>query len=227
MSEGFGEYKKLREQGYSKEEAINKTLLNIGISFAEEKLFDKANEWTSNKIKSVLDSYTNGKALSAGGWNDKRNRLDKIERRDIMETQTGFTCFPDDLQNEYAKKIKPEKYMDNGVEKTYFDVAMHGTPQAVGFWSEEMNMSPGFLAEIITHNSKYKKGQKVRLLSCNTGEKTGNGYCFAEELANIMGVEVEAPNKDLYMYPTGKMKIGFFNEGEMVLYKPNDRRRFR
>ena len=51
LSEGFGEYKKLREQGYSKEEAINKTLLNIGISFVEEKLFDKTvNEWLNNQI---------------------------------------------------------------------------------------------------------------------------------------------------------------------------------
>lgn len=104
---------------------------------------------------------------------------------------------------------------------------MHGTPQAVGFWSEETNISPRFLAEVIIHNPKYEKGQKVHLLSCNTGVKIGNEYCFAEELADIMGVEVEAPNKDLYMYPNGKTKIGYFNEGRMVIYKPNDRRRFR
>ena len=104
---------------------------------------------------------------------------------------------------------------------------MHGTPKAVGFWSEETNMSPRFLAEVITHNPKYEKGQKVRLLSCNTGEKIENEYCFAEELANIMGVEVEAPNKSLYMYPDGYIKIGRNNEGEFVPYKPNDRRRLK
>ena len=227
IGEGFDTYRNLREQGYSIEDATNKSLISAGVSLAGDKALDKGGKLLGNKVSETLSYHANGKALPAKGWSDKRNRLDKIERRDIIETQAGFACFPDELQNEYAKKIKPEKYMDKGVEKIYFDVAMHGTPQAVGFWSEETNMSPRFLAEIITHNPKYEKGQKVRLLSCSTGAKTGSEYCFAEELANIMGVEVEAPSKDLYMYPNGKTKIGYFNEGEMVTYKPNDRGRFR
>ena len=83
------------------------------------------------------------------------------------------------------------------------------------------------MAEVITHNPKYEKGQKVRLLSCNTGEKIGNEYCFAEELANIMGVEVEAPNDIIYMSRKGIEKIGRNNEGRFVSYKPNDRRRLK
>ena len=226
-AESFDEYRTLREQGYSKEEATLAMAKKAGLSFVEDKLLDKGGEWVGNRINLNLGYVTNNKPLSAKGWSDKRNRLDKIERRDIIETQAGFACFPDEMQNEYAKKIKPKKYIDNGIEKTYFDVSMHGTPKAVGFWSEETNMSPKFLAEVITHNPKYEKGQKVRLLSCNTGEKIGNEYCFAEELANIMGVEVEAPNKELYMYPNGRTKIGYFNEGEMIIYKPNGRGRFR
>ena len=223
----FNEYRNLRDSGYTKEEATLAMAKKAGLSFVEDKLLDKGGEWVGNRINSNLEYVTNNKPLSAKGWSDKRNRLDKIERRDIIETQAGFACFPDEMQNEYAKKIKPKKYIDNGIEKTYFDVSMHGTPKAVGFWSEETNMSPRFLAEVITHNPKYEKGQKVRLLSCNTGEKIGNEYCFAEELANIMGVEVEAPNKKLYMYPNGNTKIGRQNEGEMIIYKPNDRRRLK
>ncbi|MBE6892454.1 MAG: hypothetical protein E7482_00375 [Ruminococcaceae bacterium] len=227
MGEGFEEYRRLCEQGYSREEATKRSLLNTGVSLAGDKVLEKGGEWVGNRINLNLGYVTNNKPLSAKGWSDKRNRLDKIERRDIIETQAGFACFPDEMQNEYAKKIKPKKYIDNGIEKTYFDVSMHGTPKAVGFWSEETNMSPRFLAETITHNPKYEKGQKVRLLSCNTGEKIENEYCFAEELANIMGVEVEAPNKKLYMYPNGNTKIGRQNEGEMIIYKPNDRRRLK
>ena len=226
-AESFDEYRALRDSGYTKEEATNRMLINAGFSFAGDKLWDKGGEWVGNRINSNLGYVTNNKPLSAKGWNDKRNQLDKIERRDIIETQAGFACFPEERQNEYAKKIKPEKYIDNGIEKTYFDVAMHGTPQAVGFWSEEMNMSPRFLAEVITHNPKYEKGQKVRLLSCNTGEKIENEYCFAEELANIMGVEVEAPNDIIYMSRKGIEKIGRNNEGGFVSYKPNDRRRLK
>ncbi len=188
---------------------------------------ERAEDVAKKPYNTNFNYRVNGKALPAKGWSDKRNRLDKIERRDIIEIQSGFTCFPDEIQNEYAKKIKPEKYIDNGIEKVYFDVAMHGTSQAVGFWSEETNISPRFLAEVITHNPKYEKRQKVRLLSCSTGAKAGNEYCFAEELANIMGVEVEAPNKKLYMYSNGRMHIGRYNEGEMVIYKPNDRGRLK
>lgn len=154
LGEGFEEYRRLREQGYSKEEATKRSLLNTGVSLAGDKVLEKGGEWVGNRINLNLGYVTNNKPLSAKGWSDKRNRLDKIERRDIIETQAGFACFPDERQNEYAKKIKPKKYIDNGIEKTYFDVSMHGTPKAVGFWSEETNMSPRFLAEVITHNPK-------------------------------------------------------------------------
>jgi len=176
----------------------------------------------------VFDNRNIGKTLKAGSWKDKRNKLDNITKRDIMETESGFTCFPDDIQNEYAKKIKPEEYINtNGVVENYFDVAMHGNGRAVGFWSKETNMSPQFLADIISHNKKYKDGQRIRLLSCNTGEKIDGEYCFAEELANILGTHVLAPNKGIYMYPNGKFNIGRYNDGKMILYRPNDRGRFR
>lgn len=176
----------------------------------------------------VFDNRNIGKTLKAGSWKDKRNKLDNITKRDIMETESGFTYFPDDIQNEYAKKIKPEEYINtNGVAENYFDVAMHENERAVGFWPKETNMSPQFLADIISHNKKYKDGQRIHLLSCNTGEKIDGEYCFAEELANILGTHVLAPKKGIYMYPNGKFNIGRYNDGKMILYRPNDRGRVR
>ena len=47
----------------------------------------------------------------------------------------------------------------------------------------------------------YKKGQPIRLLSCNTGS-TMSG--FAQSLANKLNVVVEAPTKLVWAYPNGK-----------------------
>ena len=97
---------------------------------------------------------------------------------------------------------------------------MHGTPQAVGLWSEETNMSPRFLAEIIIHNPKYEKGQKVRLLSCNTGKGIPFDDCFAQKLANEINAPVVAPTDILWVFDNGRMEIGKYNQGEWKEFVP-------
>ena len=55
---------------------------------------------------------------------------------------------------------------------------------------------------------------------------TGNKHdCFAEELANALGVIVEAPDMKIYTDVNGKTRVGWFGEGRMISYKPNERRR--
>lgn len=108
----------------------------------------------------------------------------------------------------------------------FFDVAMHGTPRNVEFRSPENTMTARALAIIIRHSKGYT-GQNIRLLSCNTGKVVGESYCFAEELANALGVTVTAPNKDLYIFPDGHLRIGKYGDGEFITYKPNQRRRLR
>lgn len=148
---------------------------------------------------------------------DARDNLNSIVKRRTMKLENGFACFPDgDPLNENVKRIKPLK--------TYFDVAMHGSQTAVGFGSEETNMSPRLLASVIRHSNGWD-GQKVRLLSCNTGKRIENDYCFAEELANALGVKVKAPTDVLYIPPNGEMYVGDSGEGYFETYKPNERGR--
>lgn len=148
---------------------------------------------------------------------DARDNLNSIVKRRTMKLENGFACFPDgDPLNENVKRVKPLK--------TYFDVAMHGSQSAVGFGSEETNMSPRLLASVIRHSSGWG-GQKVRLLSCNTGKRIENDYCFAEELANALGVKVKAPTDVLYIPPNGEMYVGDSGEGYFETYKPNERGR--
>ena len=131
---------------------------------------------------------------------DARDNLNAIVKRSTIKLENGFACFPDaDPLSQYVQNVKPLK--------TYFDVAMHGSPSAVGFETADTNMSPRLLASIIRHSDGWN-GQKIRLLSCSTGKQEGANYCFAEELANALGVEVKAPNDMLYIYiRAGRCKL--------------------
>lgn len=80
------------------------------------------------------------------------------------------------------------------------------------------------LASIIRHSDGWN-GQKIRLLSCSTGKTNGDDYCFAEELANALGVTVKAPNDVLFINENGKLSVGEFGQGAFVKYVPNQRRR--
>lgn len=175
-------------------------------------------EWLQKKQEAVTaaNAEADAETLEFLGA-DARDDLNKIVKRGIIKLDNGFSAFPDgDPLGEYVKKVKPLK--------TYFDVAMHGSQTAVGFGTEETNMSPRLLASIIRH-SEGRNGQNIRLLSCSTGKTNGDDYCFAEDLANALGVTVKAPNDVLFINENGKLSVGEFGQGAFVKYVPNQRRR--
>ena len=93
----------------------------------------------------------------------------------------------------------------------FYDVALHGTPKNVEFFGEPIDAKT--LAKIIRNRKDYSKGSKVRLLSCSTGKITDTANCFAQQLANALGVEIEAPTDDIFVYPNGDFIIGKRNNG--------------
>lgn len=174
----------------------------------EKKYLTISNEWASADAE-LLNFF----------GTDSRDILTKIEKRGIIKMPQGFSAFPDgDVLTDRAKLVTPKE--------NFFDVAMHGSPSAVAFGSREANMSPRLLASFIRHYDGYN-GQNIRLLSCNTGNTNGVDICFAEELANALGVLVEAPNNYLIIEPNGSIKIGYWGEGNMKIFKPNERRRLK
>lgn len=180
-------------------------------SLAEaEKLKERREERIALEVKADEDT------LSYLGADTRDNLTDIVKRRTI-KLENGFSCFPDgDPLTENVKKVE--------LLESYYDVAMHGSPTAVAFGSRKANMSPRLLASIIRHSEGWK-GQNIRLISCSTGKRNGDDYCFAEELSNALGVTVIAPNKDLYISRNGEMRVGNNREGSFVVFKPNARRR--
>ncbi len=175
-------------------------------------------EWEERKKAETAEAAAKDDAAALDFLGaDARDDLQKIVMRSTLKLQNGIAAFAEnDVLQKYVKAVKPLK--------TYFDVALHGSPSAVGFGSTQTNMSPRLLASVIRHSEGWN-GQKIRLLSCSTGAANGDDYCFAEELANALGVEVMAPDDVLIIYPNGVHEVGMHREGHMVRFKPNERKR--
>lgn len=102
----------------------------------------------------------------------------------------------------------------------YYDIVGHGSPEIIEFFGQ--NVSDEVIKKILEAREDYN-GQVIRLISCSTGVVDENGNCFAQRLADIMGVEVIAPNGLLNIHPNGKITIGanpYRNTGEMITFKP-------
>ena len=117
-----------------------------------------------------------------------------------------------------------------------YDVCSHGTPYSIEFFRQDYPdgdkrayIDAYTLSAIIKGRKDYKefislcrtKGLDpcVRLLACETGRKSEGVKCFAELLAEQLGVSVQAPNKMLYVYPDGKYYVGKRKSGAMELFK--------
>lgn len=76
----------------------------------------------------------------------------------------------------------------------------------------------------------YKKGQPIRLLSCNTGS---GSLSFAQNLANKMNVVIYAPNNYLWAWPWGEHvvcgrtngKADYTKPGEFIKFVPGGNRK--
>lgn len=127
------------------------------------------------------------------------------------------------LMADINKMITPyEKKVLDGIpkKKGFFDFAAHGMPNAIEYGSRDMVLTAREVARIIKHHPSYN-GENIRLLSCSTGS-TEDG--FAQQLANAMNKEVEAPTDILFAYPDGRLKVGYKGDGEMKTFKPKGRK---
>ncbi len=86
--------------------------------------------------------------------------------------------------------------------KGFYDVIAHGSTSKIEVQTANgvMKVNHRVAARLIEQAPGYQKGQPIRLLSCDTGKGAGS---FAQNLANKMGVKVEAPTELLWARPNG------------------------
>lgn len=162
----------------------------------------------AGNVRKSLTSASKGGTINKRPYEIVKSRKKRLEiiNRGISEERPIFAVDTD--TNKFAS------YVRNVTPKEgFYDVALHGAPTSAEFFSEKIDAYT--LASIIRNRKDYTPGMKVRLLSCSTGNTDETGDCFAQLLANELRVDVEAPTKDIFVYPDGSFDIGEREEGEM------------
>jgi RHS repeat-associated protein len=94
--------------------------------------------------------------------------------------------------------------MDN-----YITVGAHGNASAIGSQSNGKPLTAEMVAEIVMNHPKWDWKRQVYLVACKSGGKRKNGGPnFAQQLANILGVVVYAPDTNVKMWPDGYSQLG-------------------
>jgi hypothetical protein len=120
---------------------------------------------------------------------------------------------------EAAEEVKPEE--------GYYTVDMHGSntdSDHVYFQNangETETLAADQLGTVIQDNDNWD-GQPVRLFSCYTGQDPpGGGDSFGQQLADSMGVDVQAPTSWVDNDSNGNPVLG--NGGEWRIFHPRAR----
>jgi hypothetical protein len=165
------------------------------------------------QITDLFESLRSGKAIDTlQKWIDDvileiKKALGLVD--EVAWMSSFFLRFGDDWKTIYnASKLA--KRADDG----WFNVLCHGSTKQV-----QVNgrvYKPDAFASYLKENG-YENGKKVRLVSCNTGAKPDG---FAQKLANILKVEVEAPTDVIKVNDIGEFIVGERHAGVMKVFKP-------
>lgn len=172
-----------------------------------EVLVSKKNALSAQK--SVVKKNSNGiiKVEAKPGTSKYR----KLKKQAIVEKGVSLKkpVFADDAFGKLASNL-PKK-------EGYYDVVIHGAPKTVSFFGERTDART--IAKILKLRNDYSGGP-IRLLSCSTGKGED---CFAQRLANELGVVVEAPDDVIWARSDKTYTIGptrYKNTGSMKSFTP-------
>jgi hypothetical protein len=158
-------------------------------------LANKVQDAAQDGIKNIsANAVKNESIVSQTVKSEAANSIDNI-------AAPGPANFMTDSDRFYINASKRTDIDPDG----YFDVVAHGTPNKIQIETQNgpVLVDHRSAARLIQQQSGYN-GQKVRLLSCSTG---ANNMGFAQNLANKLNVEVQAPTDLLWAYPNGKTLV--------------------
>lgn len=113
---------------------------------------------------------------------------------------------PEDLFIKYARRVP--------TEGNYFDFYVHAQRAEGGGLAFSRLSAEGALEEvsaadlaIAVHDSGWKSGEPVRLFSCGVGDPALGANCPAQQLADLLGVDVKAPTQAIHLFENGDYVI--------------------
>ncbi len=172
---------------------------------------------TENEVESLASAAYNGFTAC---YDDKVDfHKNKDVKRAIKSTDAYFVRRIEPRNNEefnemlYGENVQFTKPLEG-----YYDIKAHGNYRSIKCFNTGINAET--LAKILVERSDYTEGTPIRLLSCETGRLV-NGRCFAQDLANMLNVEVIAPDIILFVSDTGVLK-----RPRLELYETKDFKTF-
>lgn len=159
------------------------------------------------------------------------NSMTQEQRKEVI--QRGQTTEKTVFSYDTKENVFPSNAQKVLKEANTFDVISHGSPNSIEFFRQDYqdirsNIDAYTLSAILKGRTDYKAfisackekeaDPVIRLLSCNTGNTTETGNCFAQLLANELGVNVKAPTKKIYVDANGNVTVGKKNDGEMKMF---------
>lgn len=166
---------------------------------ASEKSTDTQNDLTS--------SQNSGNIIASNAHPRNIELEDNIKRCINSE----LPIFAEDLVRGVSK-IKPPN--------NEYVVGLHGCDTATWIFGTKIDVK--ILSNIIKARKDYH-GEDIYLFSCNTGNTTKTKNCFAQLLADKLGVTVYAPTEYGVVWSNGKHYSGkpdFTPSGEIKPFKP-------
>ena len=154
----------------------------------EERL-EKVKQSVNNLKNSIAKSVESGIISITSNAHSRNTELENIIQKCIKQDKPVFA---NDLAINFAK-IKPEKGR--------YIIALHGTPYSTYLYEHKIDEK--ILANIIRSRKDYN-GEIIVLISCNTGNTENTKTCFAQKLANELGVAVYAPTRFGAILSNGK-----------------------
>lgn len=208
---------KVKEWQSKQRELINNHLETLKRDYSREKIrvlnITEPPKNATNIDKINLTSAQNSgnmKIENASNAHDRNYKLESLIKRAISVEKP---IFADNLVPFVSKTIQKNK-------EPYYIVSLHGDYNKAWLW--EVEITPTILKNIIKSRKDYN-GEDILLISCNTGNTTKTENCFAQLLADELGVLVKAPSRFGLIKQNGDYYSGQRNgkrEGDFIIFMP-------
>lgn len=191
--------------------------------------------WQASPLEVMRNGFQparNSPAQAAKINENAQDGLTLAGKRDIIEVASNAHPRNPELEKTIKRCIKQDKpFFDDGLlgkyseriplEENRYITSMHGTNNSVMLYDQEADAK--ILANIIRSRSDYN-GEEIVLISCNTGNTDAGENCFAQQLANELGVRVHAPTRYGAVNSKGEYyssdKSGIKRDGEFKPFEP-------
>lgn len=193
--------KRLREFIQQTNISENETVLKR--DYGREKVYQN-----ENLQNGLTFNANDDKIITASNAHPRNIELENNIKRCI---DSELPIFADDLVRGVSK-IKPPN--------NEYVVGLHGCDTATWIFGTKIDVK--ILSNIIKARRDYH-GEDIYLFSCNTGNTSKTKDCFAQLLADKLGVTVYAPTEYGVVWSNGKHysgKLDFTPSGEIKPFKP-------